>query len=317
MVSAVSIKYRDSETKASAPTEPEIVDALEHGKSIVSILSEHGILAVSSQLSVTKPLESVQDTSVSKTAAVPSKLDSPSKQKQHRVVDRRRTRAGGSHGQRPISEEEEELELASDSDAGSSISSDDSLSVLSEDLGEDDLELLDSLSDSSSSEPEDEGNEQPPGGGASREPFSGALSTPTAAATGLLPNPVKKTGKRQIILAASFNMAPGKPKPEDTAGGMASSEAKARDGHPSPLLPTPSAPQASSKASIDHDLAKSTETQALVSTACRLVAEESGLMALRVFVYWLQSYPIIIATCTQVGVDVVGMYPSVHSRCVC
>lgn len=282
----------------------EIADSLEHGKSIVGILLEQGISAVTSQPAEAKPVEAKagnqQDTTAAtKTEAKPSV--SLAKQKKHKVVDRRRTRRRGGGNQETPSHDEEEEDSGSDSDLdGGSIggSSDDgSLSVLSEDLGEDDLELLDSLSDSSSSEPEDERDEDPVQGDIEAV---GATST-AVSATGLLPNPVKRARKRHIVLAANFTMPPSSPhklKPGTSHEGV-----KGQTGLPYPLWPPKGLLDSKSDSQLD-ELVKSTQVQASVYTACSLVAEESSLMALRVFVYWLQSYPIIIATCTQVRASV-------------
>lgn len=318
VVSAVNAKYKLSESKDAAasqvgPSEAEIVDSLEHGKSIISILLEHGISAVESRPAETKVEEtkSSKQQGASGTAQVSPAVESPTKQKKHKIVDRRRrTRRRGGDRERLGSDEDES---GSDSDLDGSIggSSSGSLSVLSDDLGEDDLELLDGLSDSSSPEPDDERDEKPPLEETAGEALSGATTTTTTAlaATGEK-SPVKR-GKRQIILAANFSMPPSpphRPKPTSTSG--TTSEVKGRTGHPSPLLPSPLTQELPSSRTDSQleDLLKSTQVQTSVYTACSLVAEESSLMALRVFVYWLQSYPIIIATCTQVSLWELGIH---------
>lgn len=47
-------------------------------------------------------------------------------------------------------------------------------------------------------------------------------------------------------------------------------------------------------------LLQDTRTQAAVHTACRLVAEDGYLLILKCFLDWLQSHPVVIATCAQV-----------------
>eukprot|EP00731_Ephydatia_muelleri_P016254 Em0009g678a len=46
-------------------------------------------------------------------------------------------------------------------------------------------------------------------------------------------------------------------------------------------------------------LLQDTRTQAAVHTACRLVAEDGYLLILKCFLDWLQSHPVVIATCAQ------------------
>lgn len=277
IVSAVNTKHKDSKGAAEVDScEAEIADSLQHGKSIVRIMLDHGISVV-----VSDPATARQD---SKTGGVkPAAVleGSPIKQKKRRVVDRRRTCRTGVEQGMLISEEEEESGSDGDLDGSIGDSSDGSLSVLSDDLEEEDnLELLDSLSDSS----EDEKVKEPVlNKTAEVAPDKGA------SATGLAPSPGKKTGRRQIILAANFNMPPASA--PQKSGGTTSDKA---DRPPSP------APPSFKEDKQLKELLKSTAVQTSVYTACTLVAEESSLMALRVLVYWLQSYPIIIATCTQV-----------------
>ena len=111
----------------------------------------------------------------------------------------------------------------------------------------------------------------------------------------------KRAGRRQIILAANFNMPPSSTSLADQRIDESTSEDASKNetvevttGISSPLHPV--------VLGDDHlsGLVKDTVYQTAVYTACCLVSEEISLMALRVFIYWLQSYPIIIATCTQV-----------------
>lgn len=281
VVSAVSTKHRDSESKGAAGVS-SIADCLEHGKSIVSVLLEHSVATAAMPQPAVAETEGTTAASKADVKPATALEGSPAKKK-HRVVDRRRTRKVG--GEREKLDEEEGEESDSDGDLDGSIggSSNGSLSVLSEDLGEDDLELLDSLSDSSTSEPEEDDSDKKPE--TVEAPSSG--DTPTDPATGVAPG--KKTGRRQIILAANFTMPPAIA-PHDSGGRVKGS-----------AFPSPAQGQPSPKADRQlGELVKNTAIQTSVYTACSLVAEESGLMALRVFIYWLQSYPIIIATCTQV-----------------
>lgn len=302
VVSAIKANHKNSESESVAtagPSEAEIADSLEHGKSIVSILLEYGISAVMPQ-----PVEVKEGNAVTNANGKPAAPlgGSPVKEKKRKVVDRRRRGRGG----KEKAEEEEEEDSGSDSDGSVSGSSDGSLSVLSEDLGEDDLELLDSLSNSSSSEEEEERDgEVKPSQVEEVKGIEVVGGTTSATTAGLLPEPVKKTGKRRIVLAANFTMPPTspqqKPKPDSV---IDREEVKGHIELPATLLPSPLAdwlPPSSPKSDSQlEDLMRSTDVQGSVYTACSLVAEESSLMALRVFIYWLQSYPIIIATCTQV-----------------
>ena len=52
-------------------------------------------------------------------------------------------------------------------------------------------------------------------------------------------------------------------------------------------------------------LLQDTRTQAAVHTACRLVAEDGYLLILKCFLDWLQSHPVVIATCAQVTCNVI------------
>ena len=137
------MKYMDSATVR--PKEAEIFDDLKHGRSIVDIIMEHN-LAADIPHSVA---DSKQAENLPKPQNIPSTA-SKHKFKKHKIVDRRRRRKGK---QQALSSEEES---GSDSDSLPPNTSDESLSLLSDNLGEDDLELLDSLSESSSSEEEEE-----------------------------------------------------------------------------------------------------------------------------------------------------------------
>ena len=287
------MKYKQLES--AGPSETEIADSLEHGKSIVAILLEHGVSAVVSQ-----PLEdqSTKQVTPGGSSATPNpSVSALTKQKKHRMVDRRR-RKRGDRNRRSSGEEDDS---GSDCDSMSSteslgrVSSDEDLSLLSEELGEDDLELLDSLSDSSSDE--EKAREagplvvemKPAGAGAGG---GGAGGTE------------KKASKRKIVLAANFSMPPSTSYQGSPEGALQGSRETTKvntqsvnDGNKVNTGPT----LAHSKAdSLLGEFVGSIQVQSSVHTACCLVAEEGSLMALRVFVYWLQSYPIIIATCTQV-----------------
>lgn len=330
VVSAINAKHKSSATER--PKESEITASLEYGKTIVNILLEHDVAMDAVKPAETKPeqkpeIESQRNTSKTVTAFATSvSRTAVVKSKKRQIVDRRRRRRGGGKQERLDSEEEEEEEgeeSDSDSDSSSSyeslgrVSSDENLSMVAEGLGEDDLELLESLSDSSSSEEEEEEEKKP-----KLERKVAAEATPTTDA-----NATKKAGKRHIILAANFNMPPTTSTSTITTSSSSSSSTEVLDqttpkpaerssvgggggggtdrGH-SKFLSYP-LPSLSAK-SPDHDGAErqlrevmqGTVFQTAVYIACKLVAEESSLMALRVFIHWLQSYPIVIATCTQV-----------------
>ena len=250
-----------------------------------------------------------------------------------KVVNRRRRRRRDDSD----SSSEEYESCSSDSDAKSA-TSDESLSLLTETLGEDDLEMLDSLSDSSSSC--EENTASPVKGQTTSPNQSPPKSSLTASSkdplfTGSPSSKQHKGGRRQIVLAASFNLAPStqtEKKMETSQMNTSQTETKSgqkvvsaiedlrissdktkETGKP-PFFEAAQPPASVATGPLSHvdtaavsgalslqELMEKTNYQSLLHTVCCLVAEESSLMSLRVFMEWLQSYPIVVAACSQVG----------------
>lgn len=320
VVSAIRVKCSSGKTEteaAAVPSEAEVLASLERGKSIARILLEHSVSA--QPPSRKDPEESRQEPeSEDTTKQDKSSISKKQQKKKVRVVDRRRRRLGGRERERESSGEgSDDSDDSGSSDNGSlgGYSSDDEdLSV--DNLGEDDLELLDSLSDSSSSGAEDKEDGQPK----RANPQTG--TTPSLQASPTVSNPAPRTsapakrpGRKHIVLAANFSMPPSisyqgmpqKPKASKprselvTDRGASGGGGGDRGHHPSSLSGPPPPSQASDGHMPGDQPAQDTPFQTAVYTTCSILAEESSLMALRVFTYWLQAYPIIIATCTQVG----------------
>ena len=234
---------------------------------------------------------SQQKQAKTKQQAQEKKMVEKKKKRLRKVLTRRRRRRGDKNDS-----SEEECEVLSSSDYDDSTASDeDTLSMdLSNTLGEDDLEMLEKLSDCSSSEDEGTKDELP-----SLEKTPPNPSQPLA--VGMSPASVQKKAKRQIILAANFSNAP-RPKLEE-----AKTEFELRNTASGSAVPSSHATYLSVKqdptASVDNSLLylmEKTGHQSIVYSVCCLVAEEeSYLMSLRVFVEWIQSYPIAVAS-TQV-----------------
>ena len=307
------MKYNTSKS-CPVPSELDIIQALERGKSVVSVLLEHGVSAITpepvgaiEQATASKREPATKDKSkvtTSSSNSAPRHTQSKrKKKKKRRVVDRRRRKPGD--------EDSGEDSDHSASDGDSSLSSSESLDRLSSDedlalenLGEDDLELLDSLSESSSSGPEEEGEGEEVISSYNTTPSSDAKSTgspltPPAAA------PTRRARRKHIVLAANFNMPPKTPPHSSPQPVSKQDHTSAKEtGENSGRLPLPTrSPGPLQRAVADQqlvELVEDTAHQSAVYTACRLLAEESSLMAVKVFTYWLHSCPIIIATCTQV-----------------
>lgn len=293
VLSTIRIKHStfDAPAASAMPGKADIIDSLEHGKSIVSLFMEYEVPAIvlreesgtkSSAKKTPPPTPSGSTSAVGHT---------PSKQKKRRVVDRRRRKRGGVSERNSSGEEESE-------DDSDSLSSDGSLEKLSSDdedlsldnLGEDDLDLLDSLSESSSSEEDEEGEKEERRNVAEDVSSRKNLST----LSDVTPAPVssKRAGRKHIVLAANFSMPPKNPHSPAQQKSDADSNACSN------VTPTPSQQQQTD--SQLAELVEDTTFQSAVYAVCKLLAEEKCLMALKVFTYWLHSYPIIIATCTQV-----------------
>ncbi len=322
VVSAIALKYRKAQPMAAsastAPSETEIMDSLEHGKSIVSLLLEHGISALPTEpkLEVEQPQKGEKSgTPPSTSISVSDSISKDKKKKKKlKMVDRRRRR-----GAQARVSSEEDSDSDSDSNVGNKssgklerVSSDEDLSVLSDDL--DDLDLLESLSESSSSDSEEEEDTKP----------SVLGDSPSVSTTESAKGNVKKPGKRQFILAVNFpSTSPhGSPQRGKTRDEVADDKGQEDTGAPLAHSSSPSIRQSQPHDRIEADsqlglLLQNTAFQSAVHTACSIAAEDNSLMALRLFTYWLQSYPIIIATCTQVKFHMC-MHMHTHTfACMC
>lgn len=187
------------------------------------------------------------------------------KKNSQKMVDRRRRR--GQRLSSGSSSEEEEGELSRRS------LSDSSLSMPSESESEEDIQVLDSLSDSSLSDNEQKSTASNPDPGSKTSEKSSS-----------------KSGRRQIVLAANFNLAPSKHSPvDDRKTETADSASK------SPLA------EAEGDVMLKEAYGE-VVYQSAVHLACSMLAEDSYIVSIRLFTQWLSSYSIVIATCTQVCV---------------
>ena len=303
-MSAIAVNRKKASLTAAPvsaePTETEIMDSLERGKNIINFLLEQGISVFATPATEPEPKAEQSQKSEKKenplsTSIGMSESISASKKKKVKMVDRRRRRGGPG---RVSSEDDSD----SDSDSNGSlgrVSSDEDLSVLSDDL--DDLDLLESLSESSSSDSEEEEEAKPSLLGAS----------PSVSTTDATKGNLKKPGKRQFILAVNFPSAsPQSAKSHDGVAGGQGQVAPPTHSSRHPIAQSQSHDKIEADSQLEL-LLQSTSFQSAVHIACSIAAEDNSLMALRLFTYWLQSYPIIIATCTQVKFRMC-MYMHVH-----
>ena len=237
-----------------------------------------------------------------------------------KVVDRRRRR-----GQRLYSGSSDSEGEEGEGRIGDSSLSDSSLSMPSDGESSEDIQVLESLSDSSGSEDE---RLQPPPQQRNSSSLSvtsqdncqssrqGTSNTPTDS-TGS--NPVMDSGKprasgrRQIVLAASFNLVPS----------SSSDPSLADDGnHKTNRVSTDTHSHAQAQAEAMGDtggagdaddsgdrLLKEVYSDAVecscVHMACSILAEDSYLTLIKVFADWLHSYSIVLAaTSKQVSMEI-------------
>ena len=190
------------------------------------------------------------------------------------VVDRRRRRgqrlSSGSSG----SEGEEEV--------GDS-SSESSLSILSDPDSGEDIQVMESLSDSSPSE-----DEQCPQYNNSSIASRQTATTDATSNQATNSDKHRASGRRQIVLAASFNLAPSSKDPPVGVGNSKTSTDTAQAG----------------VVGDDNDqLLKEVYSEAVewscVHTACSILAEDSYLIPIKVFTEWLHTYSIVIAATSK------------------
>ena len=232
------------------------------------------------------------------------------KQRLRKIMHSRRRKRSGCNAS-SSSEEEETDSSGSDSEKGSASdgstlsksSSEGGLSVFSESLGEDDLEMLESLSESGSS---------------SEEENSAALTTLASS------HPQRNTSLSFTPKRSSDGTKPSSHSPQTSEHQMGPSKKDrlaAKSSLPSIKEGTPRSPGNSTSKLLAHisqqqkanttelhskddvllqQVLDETRLQSAVHLVCSVAAEESYLMILKVFADWLQSYPVVIATCCQV-----------------
>ena len=240
------------------------------------------------------------------------------KRTNQKVVDRRRRRGQRLSSESSDSEGEEEERGVGDS------SSESSLSMPSDGESGEDIQVLESLSDSSASE-----DERPPqqrnSNQISSQPLTNQAGRKETTSETTSSNPATDSGKprtsgrRQIVLAASFNLAP--------------SSSTVADPSPPASDDTNAATSASNDASLaqakttddSHDAGDTDDAGdrllkevycdtvecSCVHTACSILAEDSYLTPIKVFTDWLHTYSIVLAaTSKQVSMhDTMCMSP--------
>lgn len=255
------------------------------------------------------------------------------KRTNQKVVDRRRRR-----GQRLSSGSSEESEGEERGRSGDS-SSDSSLSMPSDGESGEDIQVLESLSDSSASE-----DERPPqptlpppqpqqrksfqGGStnqitsspgpshlvsvtnqASRQDTNGTSSTPATDSGKPL---ASQRGRRQIVLAASFNLAPSSSSAVDDPSHASASDISntaritSSDASLAQAMTIGDSCDAGDAGEDGDRLLKEVYCDAVesscVHTACSILAEDTYLTPIKVFADWLQTYSIVLASASkQVG----------------
>ena len=128
----------------------------------------------------------------------------------------------------------------------------------------------------------------------SKEPFAQKIENSTS--LGIAEKPKRSVPRRPVSLAANFRT------PVEDSKAV---KADISSGHQaSPMNSTAQASSAKSE-EVGEDktlgrLLQDARSQAAVNTACRLVAEDGYLLILKCFLDWLQSHPVVIATCAQV-----------------
>ena len=217
------------------------------------------------------------------------------KKKLYKIMNLRRRRRSNQDLSSSDEEGSESEDVTDGKKCGGRSSSEDSLSTLSESMEEDDFDLMESLSESSYSSASDS-----EAAVSSRHPEPSTPLDTNLAPEDARSSPKQKVagGKRQIVLAANFNPPtlnqekPPKTPPQHTATSQKPIGA--------PVIPAVSA-IAGDDTTLFHQLVEKTRLQSAVHMVCKVVAEENYLLVLKVFADWLQSYPVVVATCGQVG----------------
>lgn len=200
--------------------------------------------------------------------------------KKKKLIDRRRRKKVKGKG-------ESSSEGSGSESDGSSHSSDASLSPL-ENLGEDiDLDMIDSLSESSSDSEEDKWKDHKPTDKQTKENPIQCSSLPKST--------LKSTGsksRRQIVLAANFSLS--RPGVEKTS--IDDEVSIKQEVDTSPVVTTPSAIEDTTQLLDIMQLFSDTQQQDIVYKACLLASGEGYLSCIKVFADWLESYPAVLAT---------------------
>ena len=234
------------------------------------------------------------------------------KQRLRKIMHSRRRKRSGCNAS-SSSEEDETDSSGSDSEKGSASdgstlsrsSSEGHLSVFSESLGEDDLEMLESLSESgSSSEEENSATLTTLGSPSLPQRNTSPSFTPKRNSDGTKPpSHLPQLSKHQMgppkkdRLAAKSSLPSFKERIPQSSGNSTSKL----------LAHIPQQQKANTAKLHSEDdvllqqVLDETKLQSTVHLVCSVAAEESYLMILKMFTDWLQSYPVVIATCCQVS----------------
>ena len=233
------------------------------------------------------------------------------KQRLRKIMHSRRRKRSGCNAS-SSSEEEETESSGSDSEKGvsdgstlSRSSSEGRLSVFSESLGEDDLEMLESLSESgSSSEEENSATLTTLASPSHRQRNISPSFTPKRSSDGTKPpSHLSQPSEHQIGPPKKDRLAAKSPLPS-----FKERVPQSPGNSTSRLLAHIPQQQKANTAKLHSEgdvllqqVLDETRLQSAVHLVCSVAAEESYLMILKMFADWLQSYPVVIATCCQVS----------------
>ena len=258
----------------------------------------------------TKQKRNRKAVSVTATAAVARKRTN------QKMVDRRRRRGQRLSSGSSDSEGEEEERGMGDS------SSESSLSMPSDGESGEDIQVLESLSDSSASEderPPQQRNSNQINSQASRQETASATTDSTSSNPATDSGKPRASGRRPIVLAASFNLAPSSstvvanpspPASDDTNAATSVSN----DVSLAQAKTTGDSRDAGDTGDTDDAgdrLLKEVYCDAVecscMHMACSILAEDSYLTPIKVFADWLHTYSIILAA-TSKQVDIYDTY---------
>ena len=312
-----------TESQQSLTTSPKDVQKIERGSAKVEGVARSRVGGEGVDTTAKQKHNYRRPISTTTTGAVARKRTN------QKVVDRRRRR-----GRRLSSGSSEESE-GEEGERGRSrdSSSDSSLSMPSDGESGEDIQVLESLSDSSASEDEQrtlrppqpqqrnsiQGGSQAvtnqiassPGSShlvgvtnqASRQDTNSTSFTPTIDS-----GKASQRGRRQIVLAASFNLAPSSSSAavDDAPASDVSNTAKITSSNEASLAQASIAGDSCDAGEDGDRLLKEVYCDAVesscVHTACSILAEDAYLTNIKVFADWLQAYSIVLASASkQVG----------------